>query len=175
MAVEKLTIYIERLVTEVPFDHPDRAYLERLRERHVLYEKSALRESQVHKYEGRGIFLRNKADRKKIIDSVFPIVSNIFGVPEDAIVGTSRLKEFMIPRFAASYLLHMVGGLGSSEIAKLYGGRNHTTIINHITRARTLLAEDLAFSESISEAEEVLGQLVNPSPKPANGLNGWHK
>ncbi|HYM65194.1 MAG TPA: helix-turn-helix domain-containing protein [Candidatus Sulfotelmatobacter sp.] len=176
MAVEKLTTFLDQLVEEIPFDHPDRAYLERLKERHVSYAESTLRVSQVHDYEGRRIFLRNEAERKKMIASVFPVVSEIFDVPVEEIVGHSRIKEVMRPKFAASYLFHTLGDLGPSEIARMFGGKDHTTILNHISRARDLMGKDELFLESISDAENSLRQIVSSQPQNSpNGTNGWHK
>jgi len=163
MAVEKLDRVLGDLLAEVPFDHPDRAYFERLRETHGLYAGSASRASQLHGYEGRRIFARNETERKKLISSVLPVVSDIFDVPVEEIVGLSRRREVIRPRFATSYLLHMVGDLGPSEIARMFGGKDHTTILNHISRARALMAEDALFSESIADAENKLRQLVSVS------------
>jgi hypothetical protein len=161
MAVERLSTFLDQLVIEVPFDHPDHAYLERLRERHGLYAESALRASQVHEHEGRKIFARNEAERKKIIASVLPAVSDVFGIPVDEIVGSSRTKEVIMPRFAVSYLLYTVGNLRPSEIARMFGGKDHTTILNHISRTRALMIEDPLFSESISDTEEKIRQKVS--------------
>jgi hypothetical protein len=65
----------------------------------------------------------------------------------------------------------MVGNKGASEIARFYGGKDHTTVLNHIARARELMETDELFAETISLAEERLMQLVSVSQKPTNGLS----
>lgn len=173
MAVERLGTLLTQLAADIPFGHPDRDYFEKLRERNALYADSASRAMQVHDFEGRTIVARSESERRKIIDSVLPVVSEVFGRPVEDITGPSRIKEIMPSKFAASYLFHMVGNLGSSEIARIYGGKDHTTILNHISRARALMIEDPFFLESITEAEDKLRQVVAPSTsKPANGQNG---
>jgi chromosomal replication initiator protein len=72
-------------------------------------------------------------------------VANVFGVSVDALSSKKRTKEVTVPRQVAMYLIRELLDLPLVEIGKLFGGRDHSTVIHSIQKVEEDLATDDAF------------------------------
>jgi len=95
---------------------------------------------------------RRDVDPDKILDEV----TKKFHVSNDDLVGASRKKEIVRARHVAMYLLHEELGMKDTEIGRLLGGRDHSTIINAVGKVNYEINVDshlrqdvLAIKESI--------------------------
>lgn len=69
-------------------------------------------------------------------------VEQKFGVSHRVLIGHSRVKKMVRARQVATYLLREELGLGFSEIGRLLGGRDHSTIIHSVRRMETAIKSD---------------------------------
>jgi chromosomal replication initiator protein len=72
-------------------------------------------------------------------------VANVFGVTVEALSSKKRTKEITMPRQVAMYLIRELLDLPLVEIGRLFGGRDHSTVIHSIQKVEEDLATDDAF------------------------------
>ena len=72
-------------------------------------------------------------------------VANIFGVPVDSMSSKKRTKEVTMPRQVAMYLIRELLDLPLVEIGRLFGGRDHSTVIHSIQKVEEDLVGDDQF------------------------------
>ncbi|HEY0810122.1 MAG TPA: chromosomal replication initiator protein DnaA, partial [Longimicrobiales bacterium] len=72
-------------------------------------------------------------------------VAQLFGVTVDALSSKKRTKEVTLPRQVAMYLIRELLDLPLVEIGKLFGGRDHSTVIHSISKVEEDLATDDSF------------------------------
>jgi chromosomal replication initiator protein len=72
-------------------------------------------------------------------------VAQLFGVTVDALSSKKRTKEVTMPRQVAMYLIRELLDLPLVEIGRLFGGRDHSTVIHSIQKVEEDLAGDDAF------------------------------
>ena len=64
------------------------------------------------------------------VDKIFSAVSKKYNVEKDDISGSKRNKEIAMARHVAIYLIREITEMSYSNIGKLIGGRDHTTVLN---------------------------------------------
>jgi chromosomal replication initiator protein len=72
-------------------------------------------------------------------------VAQLFGVSVEALSSKKRTKEVTMPRQVAMYLIRELLDLPLVEIGKLFGGRDHSTVIHSIQKVEEDLAADDGF------------------------------
>jgi chromosomal replication initiator protein len=72
-------------------------------------------------------------------------VAQVFGVSIEALSSKKRTKDVTIPRQVAMYLIRELLDLPLVEIGRLFGGRDHSTVIHSIQKVEEDLAGDDAF------------------------------
>jgi chromosomal replication initiator protein len=72
-------------------------------------------------------------------------VAQLFGVTVDALSSKKRTKEVTMPRQVAMYLIRELLDLPLVEIGRLFGGRDHSTVIHSIQKVEEDLATDDSF------------------------------
>jgi chromosomal replication initiator protein len=72
-------------------------------------------------------------------------VATVFGVTVEALSSKKRTKEITMPRQVAMYLIRELLDLPLVEIGKLFGGRDHSTVIHSIQKVEEDLATDDGF------------------------------
>jgi chromosomal replication initiator protein len=55
-----------------------------------------------------------------------------------------------LPRQVAMYLLRQLTDLSLVEIGKVFGGRDHTTVLYACEKVGVLLATDIAFADKVN-------------------------
>ena len=73
------------------------------------------------------------------------LVSIETGVPATEICGPTREAHVCRPRFAVYWLCRILTGQSLPHIGRALGNRDHTTVMDGVTRAQLLRAEDEAF------------------------------
>jgi chromosomal replication initiator protein len=76
-------------------------------------------------------------------------VAAAWGVTTEALQSKKRTKDLTVPRQVAMYLIKEMFDLQLVEIGKLFGGRDHSTVIHSIAKVEEDMAADPAFRERV--------------------------
>jgi chromosomal replication initiator protein len=91
-------------------------------------------------------------------DDVREQVARAWGVSTDGLQSKKRTKDLTVPRQVAMYLIKELFQLSLVEIGKLFGGRDHSTVIHSISRVEEELAADPDFRERVDGVRQALGE-----------------
>ncbi|MBQ7982761.1 MAG: chromosomal replication initiator protein DnaA [Clostridia bacterium] len=82
-------------------------------------------------------------------DKIFNAVSNKYGISVDKIRGKLRDKDIAMARHICMYIMRTVTDMSLPAIGKLFGGRDHTTVISSVTKIKNMMAEDASLENDI--------------------------
>lgn len=85
---------------------------------------------------------------------VFAIIGERFGVSRMELAGTSRRREIVFARQAAMYLARQKLGLSYQELGRIFGGRDHATVIHSIRKIEQLRQVDKDLHNVLTELAE---------------------
>jgi len=81
------------------------------------------------------------------IQNLLTTVAEAFGVPIEAIVGSTRRRRIFEARAAVAWLLRQCyPSMGLVEIGDILGGRDHTTVMNALARVEERMADDPTYA-----------------------------
>jgi chromosomal replication initiator protein len=83
-------------------------------------------------------------------------VAHAWGTTSEALQSKKRTKDLTIPRQVAMYLIKEMFDLALVEIGKLFGGRDHSTVIHSIAKVEEDISADPAFRRRVEELREAL-------------------
>lgn len=89
-------------------------------------------------------------------DDVIRVVSDVFGVTVDRILGRDRSREVALPRQVAMYLLREVANTSLPQIGEALGGRDHTTVMYACDKVADMLERDDRLRRQVIEIREQL-------------------
>ena len=101
-------------------------------------------------------FLKEDGSPEETADRIITAVSKHFGIPEADLRGASREKNIKEARNTAMFLIRNHTPLSLSEIGKLFGGRNHSTVHSNCVAAEARLETDRFFESDIKAIEDVI-------------------
>ncbi len=78
-------------------------------------------------------------------------VSRAFGISRAELVGSTRAATPLRARQVAIYLTRELTDLSLPQIGRLYGGRDHSTVLNSIRRLEVRFAEDKGLAEQVKK------------------------
>lgn len=103
-----------------------------------------------------------RISRKAIIAET----ARAFGLTVDEMIGPLRLRQFVRARFAAATLMRELHPKTSlPEIGRQIGGKDHTTVLHALCRAKDLVARDAQFAARMDSARKAL-QAIEQNPPP---------
>lgn len=82
-------------------------------------------------------------------DNIIKEVCRYFRVEEDQIRGPSRSRDILNARQIAMYLIRRMTNLSLDETGKLFGGRDHSTTLNGVTKVENRMKKDHTFAETV--------------------------
>jgi chromosomal replication initiator protein len=85
------------------------------------------------------------------VEQIQQRVSSAFGVSRAELVGSTRAATPLRARQVAIYLTRELTDLSLPQIGRLYGGRDHSTVLNSIKRIEARFGEDEAFATRVGE------------------------
>jgi chromosomal replication initiator protein len=85
------------------------------------------------------------------VEEIQQQVAERFGISRAELIGSSRAATPLRARQVAIYLTRELTDLSLPQIGRLYGGRDHTTVLNSLRRIEARLGEDQALSEKVRE------------------------
>ena len=83
-------------------------------------------------------------------ERIVAAVSERFGVKSEALCGKRRTRNVALPRQVAMYLMRQLTDLSLAEVGRLFGGRDHTTVLYACEKVATLVSGDIQFQDKIN-------------------------
>ncbi len=83
-------------------------------------------------------------------ERIVALVAEHFGVKGEALVGQRRTRAVALPRQIAMYLLRQLTELSLVDIGRMFGGRDHSTVIYACEKIGTMVGTDNEFAERIN-------------------------
>ena len=118
-------------------------------------KSSATMEEALAAFDGQ---LEEEKNEGLSIDDIIDTVCNYFDITRQDIVGKKKSKEVVEPRMIAIYLIKEILEMPLDSIGKVFGGRDHTTIMH----ARDKISDELKTSHKmqgfISEIKKLLSE-----------------
>ncbi|HET8566965.1 MAG TPA: chromosomal replication initiator protein DnaA [Solirubrobacterales bacterium] len=100
-----------------------------------------------------------RSRRPTSVEEIQQRVAEGFGISRAELVGSSRAATPLRARQVAIFLTRDLTDLSLPQIGRLYGGRDHTTVLNSLRRVEAGLDEDSDFAEKV---RELRGAIHNP-------------
>jgi chromosomal replication initiator protein len=101
-----------------------------------------------------------RRDESTPVEEIQRRVSAAFGISRAELVGSTRSAAPLRARQVAIYLTRELTDLSLPQIGRLYGGRDHSTVLNSIRRMEARVGED---KELAARVEELRGA-INTKP-----------
>jgi len=98
------------------------------------------------------------------VEEIQQRVAERFGISRAELVGSSRAATPLRARQVAIFLTRELTDLSLPQIGRLYGGRDHTTVLNSLRRVEASLGEDDELSQRVRELRRAIH---NPSGEGA--------
>ena len=100
-----------------------------------------------------------RAQQPTSVEEIQQRVAERFGVSRAELVGSSRAATPLRARQVAIFLTRDLTDLSLPQIGRLYGGRDHTTVLNSLRRVEAGLDDDPELAEKV---RELRGAIHNP-------------
>lgn len=82
---------------------------------------------------------------------IIDVVSKFFDVPKEQLVGKKKTKDIVEPRQIAIYVINELLGLPLMAIGRLFGGRDHTTIMHARDKITDRIKTDKTLATQVSD------------------------
>ena len=82
-------------------------------------------------------------------DTIIKEVCRYFRLEEDQIKGQSRSRDSLNARQTAMYLIRRLTSLSLDDTGKVFGGRDHSTVLNSINKVEKKMKADPAYAETV--------------------------
>jgi chromosomal replication initiator protein len=105
---------------------------------------------------------RGRSARATSVEEIQQRVAEGFGISRAELVGSSRAATPLRARQVAIFLTRELTDLSLPQIGRLYGGRDHSTILNSLRRVEASLAADAELSDRVANLR---GAIHNPAAK----------
>jgi chromosomal replication initiator protein len=100
-----------------------------------------------------------RSQRPSSVEEIQQRVAEGFGVSRAELVGSSRAATPLRARQVAIFLTRDLTDLSLPQIGRLYGGRDHSTVLNSLRRVEASLDEDVELAQKV---RELRGAIHNP-------------
>ena len=94
---------------------------------------------------------RGRSAQATSVEEIQQRVAETFGISRAELIGSSRAATPLRARQVAILLTRELTDLSLPQIGRLYGGRDHSTVINSLRRAEASVADDQALAERVQE------------------------
>ena len=109
--------------------------------------------------EVKDIFTNQKEEIKSDLtpDKIITIVCDYFNISYQDIIGKKKSKEIVEPRMIAIYLISELLNLPLVNIGKVFGGRDHTTIMH----SRDKITQDIKVNKKTQTLVNEIRNMLN--------------
>jgi chromosomal replication initiator protein len=90
------------------------------------------------------------------VEEIQQRVSAAFGISRAELIGSTRAATPLSARQVAIYLTRELTDLSLPQIGRLYGGRDHSTVLNSIRRAEARFSEDATLAAKVKELRSAI-------------------
>ena len=90
------------------------------------------------------------------VEEIQQRVASAFGISRAELVGSTRAATPLRARQVAIFLTRELTDLSLPQIGRLYGGRDHSTVLNSVRRVEAGLVEDPRLSERVAELRSAI-------------------
>jgi len=94
---------------------------------------------------------RSRRSESSPVEEIQQRVSSAFGISRAELVGSTRAANPLRARQVAIYLTRELTDLSLPQIGRLYGGRDHSTVLNSIRRVEARFGEDKALETRVEK------------------------
>ena len=84
-------------------------------------------------------------------DTIIKEICRYFRLEEDQVKGQSRSRDCLNGRQVAMYLIRRMTSLSLDDTGKIFGGRDHSTVLNSINKVEKKMQSDPIYSETIKD------------------------
>jgi chromosomal replication initiator protein len=98
----------------------------------------------------------SRSSEQSPVEEIQRRVSQAFGISRAELVGSTRAALPLSARQVAIYLTRELTDLSLPQIGRLYGGRDHSTVINSIRRAEARCGEDPGLAARVDELRSAI-------------------
>jgi chromosomal replication initiator protein len=102
---------------------------------------------------------KSRPSQATSVEEIQQRVAEGYGISRAELVGSSRAAIPLRARQVAIFLTRDLTDLSLPQIGRLYGGRDHTTVLNSLRRVEASLDEDAELAEKL---RELRGAIHNP-------------
>ena len=110
-----------------------------------------------NKEEKENIGFELPAKRAPRFEDVLEGVSRYYSISIQDMVGTSRIRQIMIPRQVAMYLGKQYLNMSLTQLGARFSGRDHSTVLHAVSKIEKKLHEDTQLLREIRAIEEEVG------------------
>jgi chromosomal replication initiator protein len=103
---------------------------------------------------------RARSAQATSVEEIQQQVAETFGISRAELIGSSRAATPLRARQVAIFLTRESTDLSLPQIGRLYGGRDHSTVLNSLRRVEAGLGDDADLAERIAELR---GAIHNPA------------
>ncbi len=103
---------------------------------------------------------RARSAQATSVEEIQQRVAERFGISRAELVGSSRAATPLRARQVAIFLTRELTDLSLPQIGRLYGGRDHSTVLNSLRRIEAGIGDDAELAESV---QELRGAINNPT------------
>jgi chromosomal replication initiator protein len=96
------------------------------------------------------------SDRKITVEEIQRKVSDHYNIRLSDLIGPKRVRTFARPRQVAMYLCKQLTSRSLPEIAKRFGGRDHTTIMHGVRKIEELMQQDSQIADDLEMLRRAL-------------------
>ena len=93
----------------------------------------------------------DESNKKITANDILNKVSELYNISVEDIISKSRQSKIVTPRFVAIYLTRKLTDMTTTDIGKLFGDRDHSTVVNAINKVEQDMVNDPDFKEHIDE------------------------
>ena len=84
-------------------------------------------------------------------ESIIEYIAKYFGLDSEVLQGQSRGRDIVNARQIAMYLIRRMTNLSLNDIGKVFGDRDHTTVLHSLDKVEKQMRSDPAFAETVKE------------------------
>ena len=84
-------------------------------------------------------------------ESIIEYIAKYFGLDSEVLQGQSRGRDIVNARQIAMYLIRRMTNLSLNDIGKVFGDRDHTTVLHSLYKLEKQMLSDPAFAETVKE------------------------
>jgi chromosomal replication initiator protein len=106
---------------------------------------------------------RQSASEPSTVEEIQQRVASAFGISRAELVGSSRAATPLRARQVAILLTREATDLSLPQIGRLYGGRDHSTVLNSLRRAEATLSTDPGLARQVAELRSSIHSLPGNS------------